>query len=226
MDDLLGHESAICVVSVSNDSKMLASGDYYGIVRLWDLIDGALLHNLEGPDGEITGSVFSQGAELLATSHFDNTIHIWNTQSGSCAMVLTSTDGIGSIAFSPDSSLLASTTRNDMVRLWRIEDGKCLQGREFPRVGTCDIEFDPSGSQLIFDAGQLSIEGLGAEDQPIDLVDTGFALSKDSRWVTWRGNKILWLPSSVHPSNWLIRGSTVAIGCTSGKVIVMRFGDI
>ncbi|UZP34328.1 hypothetical protein NXS19_002144 [Fusarium pseudograminearum] len=107
--DLLGHESAIPVVSVSNGSTLLVSGDYDGIARLWDLLGGTLLHTLQGPDSATVGAVFSQGAELLAVSYSDNTIRIWNTNSGNCVKILTSTDKIGSVAFSPDLSLLAST---------------------------------------------------------------------------------------------------------------------
>ncbi|KAL6920562.1 hypothetical protein FSST1_004588 [Fusarium sambucinum] len=179
MENLVGHESAISVVSVS-DSDIIACGDYGGIVRLWDPLDGTVLHKLHGPENKTTTAVFSQRGKLLAISYSDNTIRIWNTKSGSCTKVLTSTDEIGSVAFAPNSSFLASTHSDNTVRLWSIEDGTCLHARTFPRVGSCDIEFDGSGSQLVFDAGQLSIEGLGAVDPAIELVDTGFALSEDS----------------------------------------------
>ncbi|KAG8353183.1 hypothetical protein FVEN_g8811 [Fusarium venenatum] len=226
MDELIGHESAISVVSVSKNPEMLACGDYGGIVRLWDPLDGTVLHKLHGPEGETTTAVFYQGGELLAISYSDNTIRIWNTKTGICAKMLTSTEDIGSVSFAPDLAFLVSTHSDDTVRIWRIEDETCLHAQKFPRIGSCDIEFNGSGSQLVFDAGQLLIKGLSAADSTIELVNTGLALSKDSRWVTWRGKKILWLPSSVHPSCWLIRESTVAIGCTSGRVIVIRFGDV
>lgn len=225
-EDLVGHESAICVVATSDCSRLLASGDYDGVIRLWDLSTAALLHELKGPEGQVTEAVFSSDKQLLAVSYLDKTIRIWETESGRCTKTLVCTDRISSVAFSPDNSLLASTTKDDTVQLWRVEDGICLQTREFPRVGTCSIEFNLSGSRLVFDAGQLSMQDLGVVDPATALHDTGFALSKDTRWITWRGNKILWLPGSFHPACWLIRNSTVAIGCTSGKVIVLRFGDI
>jgi len=225
-NDLVGHESALCVVAVSPVSDVLASGDYDGIVHLWNSSDGISLHELKGPDGPIAGAVFSPNGQLLAVSHEDNTIRIWDTVVGTCLKTLTSTDSIGSVAFSRDSLLALTGTKDNNVQLWSIEDGRCLQSRNFPRVGTCKIEFDPSGSQIIFDAGQLSIQAPNGEDSGPQLVDAGFALSKDTRWVTWRGGKVLWLPSSVHPVCWLIRGSTVAIGCTSGRVVVLKFGDM
>jgi WD40 repeat protein len=180
---------------------------------------------LKGPDGPIAGAAFSPNGQLLAVSHKDNTVRIWDTAFGNCLKTLTSTEAIGSVAFSRDN-VLALSTRDDNIQLWSIEDGKCLQSHNFPRVGTCKIEFDPSGSKVIFDAGQLSIQGPDDEGSDPQLVDTGFSLSKDTKWVTWRGEKVLWLPSSVHPACWLIAGSTVAIGCTSGSVVVLKFGDM
>ncbi|RBR09502.1 uncharacterized protein FIESC28_09833 [Fusarium coffeatum] len=228
MDELSGHESALCVVAVSPVGDLLASGDYDGIVRLWNTStsDGISLHELKGPGGPISEAVFSPNGQLLAVSHEGNTIRIWDTVVGTCLKSLASTDEIGSVALSRDNLLASTGTKNNDVHLWSIEDGTCLQSRSFPRVGSCEIEFDLSGSQIIFDAGQLSIQAPDGEDSVPQLVDSGFALSKGSRWVTWRGEKVLWLPSSVHPTCWLIRGSTVAIGCNSGRVVVLKFDDM
>ncbi|KAJ4130320.1 hypothetical protein NW768_007303 [Fusarium equiseti] len=181
MDELMGHESALCVAAVSPVSDLLASGDYDGIIRLWDSCDGTSMHELKGSDSPIVDATFSPNGQLLAVSHEDNTIYIWNTATGNCLKTLTLTDAIGSVAFSHES-LLAVSTRDNNVQLWSTEDGKCLQSRNFPRAGTCKIEVDSSGSQIIFDAGQLSIQAPDDEGSGPQLVDTGFALSKDTRW--------------------------------------------
>ncbi|KAH7198297.1 WD40-repeat-containing domain protein [Fusarium flagelliforme] len=183
VNELMGHGSALCVVAVSPVSDLFASGDYDGIVWLWDASgsDVTSLHKLKGPDAPVVGAVFSPNGQHLAVSHEDNTIYIWDNAVGNCLKTLTVTDAIGSVAFSRNS-LLAVSTRDNNVQLWSTEDDTCLQSCNFPHVGTCKIEFDPSGSQIIFDAGQLSIQALDDEGSGPKLVDTGFALSKDTRW--------------------------------------------
>lgn len=227
MDELMGHGSALSVVTVSPVRDLLASGDYDGIIRLWDTStpDGISLHELKGPGGSVVGAAFSPTGQLLAVSHEENTIHIWDTAVGASLQTLTLTHAIGSVAFSREN-ILAVSTRDDNVQLWSTEDGTCLQSRNFPRAGTCKMGFDRSGSQIIFDAGHLSIQAPDDKGSSPQLEDTGFALSKDTRWITWRGEKILWLPSPFRPTCWLIRGSTVALGCTSGWVTILKFGDM
>jgi hypothetical protein len=50
-----------------------------------------------------------------------------------------------------------------------------------------------------------------------------FGFSNDSCWITWHGSRLLWLPVDFRPSYSAVSGSTIAIGCGSGRVILMRF---
>jgi hypothetical protein len=50
-----------------------------------------------------------------------------------------------------------------------------------------------------------------------------YGLSPDGSWITCHGLNVLWLPSEYRPSCCIVSGSTVAIGCQSGRVLVICF---
>lgn len=65
---------------------------------------------------------------LLATASGDNTVRLWNPNSGAALKTLTgSTDWVYSVAISPDGNLVAGGTYNGEVRVWNVNDGKLLK---------------------------------------------------------------------------------------------------
>ncbi|KAK3934189.1 hypothetical protein QBC46DRAFT_274323, partial [Diplogelasinospora grovesii] len=43
--------------------------------------------------------------------------------------------------------------------------------------------------------------------------------------VTYNGKNLLWLPPEYRPSSQAFSGTSIAIGCPSGRVLVLRFSD-
>lgn len=57
---------------------------------------------------------------------------------------------------------------------------------------------------------------------------TGYRVSQDGTWITWNGENLLWLPSEYRPvsrQNWAACGTTLVIGCASGRVLFFGFSD-
>ncbi len=53
----------------------------------------------------------------------------------------------------------------------------------------------------------------------------GYGLNSDCTWVVHNGRKLLWIPPEYQPSTLAVRGNIVAIGCFSGRVMVIAFSD-
>ena len=51
----------------------------------------------------------------------------------------------------------------------------------------------------------------------------GCGLSRDRCWITWHGENLLWLPAGFRPSCSGVSGSTVVIGCNTGRVVITSF---
>lgn len=228
--DLPGHEGTIEVVSISPDTMLVASGDSVGIVRLWELNRNLCVNELTGHSKGITSIAFSPDSLQLATASLDKTVRLWSIGNGACMRLLTMRETVKSLTFSPDTLILAAAAANDIIQLWNTEDGDLLRCCKLPRVGTCDIKFDSEGKTILCEAGAISIEQSLSIDErscsSLDTVAAGFAISRDTQWITWRGDKVLWLPVSVRPRCWIIHDSLISIGCLSGRVVIIRLSDI
>ncbi|CAJ0547449.1 Ff.00g042030.m01.CDS01 [Fusarium sp. VM40] len=198
--DLPGHEGTIEVVSMSPDTMLAASGDSVGIVRLWELNRNLCVNELTGHSKGITSIAFSPGSLQLATASLDKAVRLWSVGNGTCMRLLTMRETVKSLAFSPNTLILAAVAANDIIQLWNTEDGDLLRCHKLPRVGACDIKFDSEGKTIFCEAGAISIEQSSSIDERScssqDTVAAGFAISRDTQWITWRGDKVLWLPVS------------------------------
>ncbi|KAH8878733.1 hypothetical protein GQ53DRAFT_673583, partial [Thozetella sp. PMI_491] len=51
----------------------------------------------------------------------------------------------------------------------------------------------------------------------------GCGLNRDKTWVTQRGLNLIWLPSEYRPNVSATSGDNIAIGCRSGRVLLLGF---
>ncbi|PKY04101.1 NACHT and WD40 domain protein [Aspergillus campestris IBT 28561] len=90
---------------------------------------GAELQTLEGHSDYISSVAFSPNGRLLASCSRDNTIRLWNPETGALQNTLEGhlPYGIFSVIFSPDGRLLASSSSDETIRLWDPETGALQQ---------------------------------------------------------------------------------------------------
>ncbi len=63
---------------------------------------------------------------FLATCSTDQTIKLWDWQTGKCLRTLIGhTNWVFSIAYSPDGQILASASHDQTVRIWDVKTGEC-----------------------------------------------------------------------------------------------------
>jgi hypothetical protein len=65
----------------------------------------------------------------------------------------------------------------------------------------------------------LSTPGLGAD---LQAKRSEIGLSNQSTWVVWDSSDVIWLPPAYRglPA---VMGSTLAVGCPSGRVYLLRY---
>ncbi|KAF2127315.1 vegetative incompatibility protein HET-E-1 [Dothidotthia symphoricarpi CBS 119687] len=144
---LKGHSSWMTAVAFSPDSKLVASasGDgrlgltqlYQGNdtdlssepnstiigdtnIRTWDVgsgLDHSMIHEIR----TIEDIAFSPNGQLIAAAIDDNTIQMWNSDTGSRNKTLGECTGKSTaVSFSPDGQLVASGSHNGIVQLWDL----------------------------------------------------------------------------------------------------------
>src|SRR3990172_8896087 len=114
----LGARQTICLAFNSTGSE-LASGSSTGGLQIWDMGTGEAVLMLKGHADSVDGVTFSPDGRLLASVGDDNSLRVWDTQSGGLLMMAPVNDALG-IAFSPDGRAIAVGAFDGTVRLWGV----------------------------------------------------------------------------------------------------------
>jgi sugar lactone lactonase YvrE len=113
-------------LAFSPDGATLAGGFQDGVVLMWSVESGALLHTLRGHNRYSEVYVaFSPNGKILASGSHDARIRFWRVDDGAFLHEATGDlSSVSGIAFSADGSTLVSVSYDYTVRFWCAADGK------------------------------------------------------------------------------------------------------
>ncbi|MEB3341052.1 WD40 repeat domain-containing serine/threonine-protein kinase [Okeania sp.] len=115
------------------------------------------LHTLIGHQKWVCSVAFSPDSKIVASGSEDETIKLWEVNSGREILTLRGHLGyVNSVAFSPDGKILASGSDDKTIRFWDVQTGKLLcilgdwgRGEYFVHSGgVTAIAFHPNGKTL------------------------------------------------------------------------------
>ncbi|KAM6516800.1 hypothetical protein FSOLCH5_007742 [Fusarium solani] len=233
LQTLDGHGRSVLSVAFSADGQRLASGSVDRTVKVWDTATGACVQTLEGHGQSVYAVAFSADGQRLASGSVDKTVKVWDAATGACVQTLKGHgSSVFSVAFSADGQRLASGSDDQTVKVWDAATGACVQTLEVGRVIT-HLSFDPmTNSLLSTNIGLLNLDlpalppAIGNRSTDANLRGVrhcGWGISTNGVWIVKDGKGMLWLPPEYRVMKSAVVGSTVAIGCRSGRVLVMKF---
>ncbi|MDZ8094988.1 MAG: caspase family protein [Nostoc sp. DedQUE05] len=120
---LEGHQGSVYGVSLSPDSKIIASGGADGIIKIWDS-NGKFLYDLTHQKEAFWRLQFSHNGKLLASASTDGTVKLWSLQANKNKLIntLSGHQGLVSdISFSHDDKLIASAGKDGIIKIWNTE---------------------------------------------------------------------------------------------------------
>lgn len=104
-------------------------------VQLWTLnIHKGLMHKqqqcirtLVGHTALVFSAAWHPDGTRLATVSHDQTVKVWDTQTGKCLLTMQGSLSLWTVLWMPDQRTLASTSSDGLLQLWDTETGKCVR---------------------------------------------------------------------------------------------------
>jgi WD40 repeat protein/energy-coupling factor transporter ATP-binding protein EcfA2 len=104
---------------------------------------------LSGHTDWVTDVAFSPDGTKLATTSLDNTVRVWDSQSGQVLLTLEDhSRGVNTVAFSPDSARLATAGDDGFIIVWNAETGVRLGVFKDENGTIRGLEFSPDNVHL------------------------------------------------------------------------------
>jgi WD40 repeat protein len=156
----LAYTFPVRAIAITPDVKTLAAGggnrslgaQKPHFVQLWDIETGKVRAELRGHIGGITSLDFSPDGSLLASGSLDNSVRLWDTETGMDRGTLWIEGFTTDVAFGPDGKLLATTNYNTWVNVWDVKTGKLVQRFEhYDRPWA--VAFSPDGKTIASSSG-------------------------------------------------------------------------
>jgi WD40 repeat protein/serine/threonine protein kinase len=145
---LRGHDSAVFTVAFSPDGKTLASGDWDGNVKLWDVSTGQERASLPGHQRWVTRLAFTPDGKSLVSSGGDACVKLWDVATSEERASFPGPVHARSVAVSPDGRTLAAGWESGAVQLWDLATGQTRTLAETLHGPAVALSFAPDGKTL------------------------------------------------------------------------------
>jgi WD40 repeat protein len=164
---LEGHSRSAFRFSISPDGRYIISGSFDKSIKIWNLDTGKLERTLVGHSGGIYSLAISSSGQYIVsgsgnqTTHmfggsgdYDNTIKIWNLETGKLERTLVGhSDVVWSVAISPNEKYIVSGSADKSIKIWNLETGKLERTLVGDSKGVQSVAISPDG-QYIVSGGQ------------------------------------------------------------------------
>jgi len=144
---------------LSPDGKAMATGNWEGHVRLWDIATGKEQRLLKGHRNSISAVAFSPDGGTLASASADRTIRLWDVRTGAgLYRVEAPPQEVHSLTFSPEGRTLAFTANRDRrIHLCEVVTGKERAHLEGHEEQVNSLAFCPDGKTLVSGSADTTI---------------------------------------------------------------------
>ncbi|KAL0935475.1 Vegetative incompatibility protein HET-E-1-like protein 15 [Colletotrichum truncatum] len=229
---LEGHSDEVTSIAFSRHGCKLASASKDSTIKLWNTTTGQCEQVLEGPGVWVNSVAFSHDGRQLASATSYGIIALQDTATGSYERVFDLGRRVDKLAFSETGLQLHTDIGTIGLEVQPATSSNLLLSATSTKapqfIGHNLWEWALDTGRRLY---TIAFSEAEAEEQSIETPCLlGYGVSVDGAWVTKDSRNILWLPSEYRPvisggkvSTVAVKGSTVAIGGGSGRVLLLHF---
>ena len=158
--------SYVTNVALSQDGEIIAATGYNSHdILLFNSQTGKLIRKLSGHSMEVNSIAISANSKFIVSASDDESIKLWNLDSGKLISSFTSESPIKSIAISNNNKLTLSASSDNALRLYNTATGKEISKVD-SRAVEC-VSFSPDGKFFLCGNRDGSIEIFNSSDSKL-----------------------------------------------------------
>ncbi len=152
IDWLDGHEAAVNTVIPLPLGRAASGSDDYDVI-VWDVLEGAPVHRLEGHTGKVMGLAATQDGSRLASASWDGSARVWNLETGALDITLEDHEGpVNAVAWSSDGSRLFTAGYDGTLLEWDTSTWRVVRRLASHGFGVNVIALDDDDEWLAYGA--------------------------------------------------------------------------
>jgi WD40 repeat protein len=159
----VGHADGVNILAVSPDGKRLVSASAQAggehAARVWDLVTGQELFQLEGHKGSILGLAWSRDGSRILTGSADGSLILWDARTGKPLKTVPAAHQgvVYYVALTPDGKKAVSCGEEKTVRVWDLATGKESASNSDNGSGVRGVSVSPDGKWFATTGYDLSV---------------------------------------------------------------------
>ncbi|KAJ7869487.1 WD40-repeat-containing domain protein [Mycena olivaceomarginata] len=117
-------ENEVWSIAFSPNGAHIVFGSADQTVRIWDVMTGAVVTEMEGHSEGVSSVAFSADGAHIVSGSDDQTVRIWDATTGVELSKMEGHSGeVWSVAFSPNGARVVSSSDDRTVRIWDATTG-------------------------------------------------------------------------------------------------------
>lgn len=201
------HKSSVQAVDLTRDAAFGVSGDFAGLILVWDAATGTRRATLIGHRRTVTDVLIVPHGDLVISTGIDSSVRLWDVDTEKCRRNLSANVSITAAGISADGNLIACACADSTVRLWDVRVSKQLQNPLHHDGILTDCAVTPDGFVIAStsEAGVLTLWDVGNR-RPISTLKPGgklfgCAITPNASRVLVTGDRGLALFSDISSSS-------------------------
>jgi WD40 repeat protein len=160
---LAGHSGSIAALALSTDNTTVATGGDKGVIKFWNLADGADKHQIHAHEAAISTLAFHPAGTQIASGSADGTIRIWQRPIPPRVLAGHS-QAVNVVAVSPNGLLIATAASDNSIRLWNFADGAFVREFKGHSAPVLALAWKSDSAQLVTGSADKTVRVWTAAD--------------------------------------------------------------